>query len=244
MKFIHSLAVLFVSQQILFSQSLPAIQGPVDFKFIVTEQVNFGATSQTAKSNAISTNISTTVMEATSNHVLDNAALLLLISDNFPFPFQPGATLILDQNTNFVVVIGTNVVMNLSNLLTLTPDFNVSVFNNNSVISGSHITQQRIDRKGTSEQTDENYIETTVATLNYDDSSVTWLRPRITQFSVRGIEKQHFKITGAGTNRVVTNFMTFTGVGDGIVLPNGSFERPIILRGEFVGKLSGSTAVP
>jgi hypothetical protein len=247
MKFIHSLAVLFVSQQIMFCQSPPATQGPVNLKFIVTDQTISGEMSQTIKTNADTTNIITTTTYITTNWVLDNAKLLQIIGDAYRRSFQPGATLMLDQNTNFIVAVGTNVVLNLSNILTLTPDNMDSLFVGSFFIpdlSGKFISKQRIGRTGISEQTEDNYVLTSMSTLNYDDSSLTLPYLKTTHFSVKGIEKQQFRITANGTNEVVINFMTFTGVGNGGIHPFGSYDRQIFLRGDFVGKLTGSLSAP
>lgn len=236
MKYIHSLAVLFVSQ-IALCQSPAPIQGPVDLKFIVTWQTIYSETSQSTKSDANSTNVITTAMDVSSNWVINNAKLLQIIGSAYGRPFVPEASLMLDQNTNFVVAVGSNVVLNLSNILTLSPNIDGSVF------AGKYLSKQRTDRNGTLDQTEDKYVQSFTTTLNYDDSPLPLSKFITTHFSVKGVEKQRFNITNNGTNEVIGDFITFTGLGDGGVFQAG-FDKPMILRGGFVGKLSGSQPEP
>jgi hypothetical protein len=231
MKRIQLFAVLAAVLAVVTCTTRAADPGPVIFKMTATSQAIYDQASY--KTNAFTstvTNITVTTLYTVSNGVIDSTRLLQMLANSFDTIFPDGAQLKLNDSSEFVVAVGTNVVQIVTNVLSLTTS-------NNPVYGGSMVTSYKLDHTGESVNNTLKYTETVSGAVVYDDSGRATADGKTTRMTLRGVET--FKGNDVMTGTTKFNYLfSFTGDGQGSV-SNSVSNNEFILRGGFTGAVSG-----
>jgi hypothetical protein len=230
MKSALSFALIILLNLVSFS-SRADVLGPVNFKFIGTYQDIFGQSSNTVHATATVTNTELILTATTTNAALNNDKLLRMLANSFNTTFPSGGELNFDQAQHLVVVVGTNIILNVSNVLVLNHDFTNGVLVNHAVLA------EEVSPHGTISNSHAKGIGTTEASLDYDDSLLPTADGNTTRFSVKGLLTSHNSSVvkkGVGSD---VSILTFSGSGSGSI-SNAVSHRTFILRGGFVSRIT------
>jgi hypothetical protein len=219
--------VLIVIFAVVFSSQAQA-QASLNFKFTATYQAVGNQLTNTVHSTRTATNYEQIYTFTTTNAPLNNDKLLRLLANSFNTNFPPGAALKLTTAYHFVVTVGTNIVLDPSNVLALN-------HSKNAVVSGKVILGTKIIPHGDILSTDSNAVVNGEASLDYDDSSLLTADGSTTHFSARGLLTSHDTSHVVNGDGSTTYTLTFSGSGSGSIT-NGPSHTLFILRGGFVGR--------
>jgi hypothetical protein len=229
----HMLRLALVSVLLGFACRAQAIvltaDGSVTMKFTASFA---GADTSSGKTNATATvtNIVSTEKVATSNLMVGNAQLLSMLANSYNTTWPSGAALKFANGASFVVAVGSNVVMDVSSVLTLN--------SSNSIITGQETITQTTSPSGSSTTIKESINYLIPAGLVYDDSAQTPTDGKTIRFTASGYASATVSASGPsfGPSKVIVNF---TGAGAGSV-SNSVTITDFVIHGGFVGSFTQS----
>jgi hypothetical protein len=156
---------------------------------------------------------------------VNNAEILSMLANSYNISSWPSGAALKLSGTTFVVAVGTNLVRDVSNVLSLSTS--------NSVFTGQNTETQVSNPSGstTTAKLSENII--TAASLVYDDTALTTFDGKNTQFTANGYLSATISGNGDVSTGVTKVTFTFTGGGAGNV--SGT---DFVIHGTLVGSFT------
>jgi len=202
----------------------PLTFGPVNFKLSSIQQNIWDQNTLSTNKTSSSTNISSTQLYTTTITTLNNNQLLSMLANSLTMTWPAGATLKLDNFGDFDVVVGTNLIEDVSEVLS----FSTST---NAVYSGTIVDTETFNKNGISESETQKYIETVSATLVYDDTFLPTVNGTNTQITVNGIETLHGVTSASNSGETFKYVVSFIGTGTGSIFNYLVSTNQIIVGG-------------
>ncbi len=248
-KFLFSTLVSATTLTGIYASATPlpsTIVGPLTFSWTLTtaKLVNSpkypgaGKSTVTGSGFGMTTNILQVYTSSdTTTPGFGNANFLELLSNSFGIAFPTGSKLLTDGGTNVFVVdhTGTNVIVDASSVLTVTPS--------NSVSSGVDTVTTAIKYSSTNSTRVQSQSGSQFIVINYDDSAKPTSDSTKTIFEFVGLSASSSKSTEttSNTNDVLKASGTFTVHGFGSGTLRG---RDYLIQGTIMGTASGTEINP
>lgn len=201
---------------------------PVTFSFAATYQDLENQATNIMHVTSGATNFETISMSTTTNSTIDNEKLLQMLANSFNTNFPSTASLKLDGSFNVLVTVGTNIVLNTSNVLVIHPGndgvfsdkFRVRTFFNTN---NDGFTHSSISGSGS---------------LDYDDSLLATGNGNTTRFSAKGLLTSRNDADFRNGITKSRSMMIFSGSGTGSI--SNTISHNFILQGGFVSSFGQS----
>lgn len=222
-KFFAAIALLAIATIAGHAEIIQPI-GPVTCKWTVLSQgLNYQLTASKTTATATVTNVTATYKSTVNKTKFNTDDLLALVENSLNTNFPVRSQIALQVDHFFIVDhTGTNILSDLSNLITLELGFGVSADLQN--------VKTNISASGTAISGTDANVSTNSATLNYDDSAFSTTDGTHSMFNVRGLLTTTTSSTFGTATKVVNNIV-FRPTGDGTLR-----DLPVIITGTMNSK--------
>ena len=231
MKYIRYIAAI-IALGFLASRAEASL-GPVVVNLTAVQQslTLFETTTSRTNITATTTNVATVARATTTNIVINNAKILKMLANSFNTNFPATAALKINDHGDFVVTVGTNVILNANTVVEVT--FTSSV----ALVAGTATENERTTATATNTVSNSAETTTGVDKFTYDDSALTPADGKTTNFKIEGLRTLRSTQALSQINGVVTGtttyIVTITGAGVGTIS-----DKEAIIKGAVTGRVS------